>query len=320
MAELSDTSTARISIVRQAGKNNTVPSTPAFLNLPITSGGLTEQLEFTDSAVLRPDRQYSNTRPLTGSSGGDLPLEASYGSYMDTLILAVIQSTQTTWAVAAPVFNAKTKHYFSIEKFFEADDGGYYQWFKDQQVNSLTFNFDSNAFLGATVNFMGLEVDPPATSGKTGATYTDPDMDNQFDTNSVSVVIKDDQGAVIETEMQSGSLEMTNSLRKQAAVGKFFGAGNASSRFGATLNGTLYFANRKIYQGFKGNKSFTAEVTFTAPDGAAYKAVMANCKANTYNENIGGVDTDIMIEVSFRGLGDGSTPSRTITWTKTDPL
>lgn len=318
MTVLSDTSTARISIVRQAAKDNTVPSTPAFLNLPVTSIGVNEQLESADSAVLRPDRQFSNARIMTGSSGGDIPVETCYGAWFDTLLMGVMQTAGTTWATGADIYNGSTKQYFCFERFFEAGDGDYYQWYKDAQFNSMTLQFDANTFAGASVNIMGVEVEGPATAGKTGATYTDPDMTNQFDTNSVQIVVKDKTGAVIETECQAGSLEMNNNLRRQAAVGKFYGAGNASGRFSCVVNLTLYFANRKIYEGFKANDKFTIEITMTAPDGANYKAVMANCKATTYDDQIGGVDSDIMIEAAFRANADTQSPSRTITWTKTD--
>lgn len=318
MTVLSDTSTARISIVRQAAKDNTVPSTPAWQNIPVTSIGVNEQLESSDSAVLRPDRQFSNARIMTGSSGGDIPVEACYGAWFDTFLMGVLQSVGTTWATGAAIFNGATKQYFSLERFFEAGDGDFYQWYKDIQFNSMTLNFDANAFVGASVNVLGVEVEGPATTGKTGSNYTDPDMTNQFDTNSVKIVVKDKTGAVVETVAQAGSLEMNNNLRRQAGVGQFYGVGNASGRFSCVTNLTLYFANRKIYEGFKANDAFQIEITITAPDGANYVGVMKNCKATTYDDNIGGVDTDIMIEAAFRANADTSSPSRTITWTKTD--
>lgn len=318
MTVLSDTSTARISIIRQAAKDNTVPSTPNWDNIPVTSIGVNEQLESSDSAVLRPDRQFSNARILTGSSGGDIPVEACYGDWFDTFLMGVLQSSQKTWASAAAIYNGATKQYFALERFFQAGDGDFYQWYKDVQFNSMTLNFDANAFVGASVNVLGVEVEGPSTTGKTGATYTDPDMSNQFDTNSVDIVVKDKTGTVIETVAQAGSLEMNNNLRRQAGVGLFYGAGNASGRFSCVTNLTLYFANRKIYEGFKANDSFEIEITITAPDGAKYVAVMKNCKATTYDDNIGGVDTDIMIETAFRANADTQSPSRTITWTKTD--
>ncbi|QZI91831.1 hypothetical protein SIPHO067v1_p0079 [Vibrio phage 51E28.1] len=318
MTVLSDTSTARISIIRQAGKDNTVPSTPTFENIPVTSIGVNEQLESSDSAVLRPDRQFSNARIMTGSSGGDIPVEACYGSWFDTFLMGVLQSVGTTWATGADIYNGSNKQYFCLERFFEAGDGDFFQWYKDVQFNSMTLNFDANAFVGASVNVLGVEVEGPATTGKTGATYTDPDMTNQFDTNSVKIVVKDKTGKVIETVAQAGSIEMNNNLRRQAGVGLFYGAGNASGRFSCVTNLTLYFANRNIYTGFKANDAFQIEITITAPDGANYVGVMKNCKATTYDDNIGGVDTDIMIEAAFRANADTSSPSRTITWTKTD--
>lgn len=316
--ELADTGTARLSIVRQAGKNNTVPSTPVWLNLPVTSIGVNEQLESADSAVLRPDRQYSNARIMTGSAGGDMPVEAAYGAWMDTLLMGVLQTSNTTWASAASKYNESTKQYFSLEKFFTASDGDFYQWFKDVQINSLTMQFDANTFVGTSVNVMGVEVEGPATAVKTGATYTTPDMSDQFDTNSVKVVLKDHSGTVINAIMESGSLEMNNNLRRQAGVGLFYGVGNASGRFSCVFNGTFYFADRKIYEGFKANTQFQIEITITSPAGATYKGVMKNCKATTYDDQIGGVDSDIMIEASFRANADDQTPARSIEWTKTD--
>lgn len=316
--ELSDTSTARISIIKQTGKTNAVPSTPKWENIPVTSIGVNEQLESADSAVLRPDRQFSNARIMTGSAGGDIPVEVCYGSWFDTFIMGTLQTSSATWASAATVYNGATKQYFALERFFEAGDGGYYQWFKDVQFNSMTFQFDSNTFVGASVNVLGVEVEGPAAAPITGSTYVDPNMTDQFDTNSVDIVIKDHAGTLIQTECESASLELNNNLRKQSAVGRFYGAGNASGRFSCMFNATLYFANRKVYEGFKANTAFQVEITMTSPDGAVYLAVMKNCKATTYDDQIGGVDSDIMIEASFRANADTSTPSRSITFTKTD--
>jgi hypothetical protein len=320
MPELSDTSTARLSVVKQATKDNIVPATPGWLNLPVTSIGLDEQLESSDSGVLRPDRQYSNARILTGSSGGDIPIELSYSGAFEMLLLGCLQSSSNSMVNLASAFNQSAKHYFTFEKFFQADDGGLYKWTKDAQINSMTVNFESNAFLSCSVNVLGLAVEGPASVPKVGSTYTDVDMANQFDTNSLEIVIKDSVGVAIETEVQSGSLEMSNNLRKQAAVGKFYGAGNASSRFSCMSKLNLYFINRKIYEGFRANSSFSIEMTFTAPDGAKYLAVMNNCKVTSYSDPVGGVDTDIMINVELRANADSSVPSRSITWTKTDAV
>ena len=316
--ELSDTSTARISIIKQTGKNATVPATPAWENIPVTSIGVNEQLESADSAVLRPDRQFSNARIMTGSAGGDIPVEVCYGTWFDTFLMGVLQTSTPTWASAADIHNGATKQYFALEKFFEAGDGDFFQWFTDVQFNSMTLQFDSNTFVGASVNVLGVEVEGPADTAKTGSTYTDPNMTDQFDTNSVEIVVKDSKGAVVQTECESSSLEISNNLRKQSAVGRFYGAGNASGRFSCMFNGTFYFANRKIYEGFKANESFQIEITLTSPAGAKYEMVMKNCKATTYDDQIGGVDSDIMIESAFRANADSSSPSRSITITKTD--
>lgn len=318
MSQLPDSSSARVSIVKQAGKDNTVPASPSWLNMSATSITLSETLNSSDSEVLRPDRGYSNARILSGEAGGDIPLETVYGPLMDMLIMAVLQSSSSTWATAESIYNESTKQYFSLERFHTAPDGDVYKWFKDQQVNSLNLQFDANAFVSATANFMGLEVEPLGTAPKTGATYTNIDMLDQFDTNAVSIVIKDDTDTVIDTEVESGSLELSNGMAKQAGVGKFFGVGNRSSRFSCVPTFNLYFLNRKIYEGFKANKSFTVEITVTSPAGAVYLFEMKNCTVTTYDDPINGIDTDIMVSVAFRANQDNQAPSRSLTVTKTD--
>lgn len=316
--ELPDTSSARIAIVKQE-QRGVIPATPAWLTLPITQATITDQLDSEDSNVLRPDRQYSNARILTGSSGGDAELESFYGPAMDMLLMGLLQSNASAWASEASKFNASVKHYFSIEKsHLDAKEAMVYKWFKDAQVNSMNFSIDANSFSGVTVNFMSVETEA-GTDPVVGSSYTSVDMSDQFDTNSVTIKIKDDQGQEIEdVEVESGSVEVGNDLRKRSAVGKFYGAGNASSRFSCMYNFSMYFSDLKFYDAFKANKSFEIEIEFRTPKGNIYKLVSKNCKVTTYDDPIGGIDSDLMVDISFRANADDQSPSRTLEITKVD--
>lgn len=316
--ELPDTSSARVSIVKQAALD-TIPATPNWLVLPITQANITEQLESSDSAVIRPDRQYSNARILTGASGGDTNVEAFYGSGMDTLLMAALQSNAGPWASGSSKFNASVKHYFTIEKFhLDANLASTYKWFKDCQVNSLNIQIDANAFTAVTVNFMGLDVSS-GNEAVTGSQYQQVDMSDQFDTNSVEIIIRNSEGAAIEgVVVESGSVEISNNLRKRSAVSKFYGAGNASSRFSCVYNFSMYFSDLTFYEGFKQNKSFQIEIVSTTPAGNKYTLASKMCKVTTYDDPIGAVDTDLMVDISFRASYDDQAPSRTLTITKQD--
>lgn len=315
---LTDTSTSRLAFLRIANEKDAMPTNPTLYELPFTSESLSEKLTSAQSASIRADRQFAGSRLVRGESSGDVGLEVAYGLWFDELLSGVMQATPFP---ASPLANAsdtmsndKTKTFFIFEKRLEAESGNTYTVFQGCQINTLSFDVQSNSLANMSIGVVGLQaVDAP---NDTGHTYTAYNIDKQIDTNSVNLEFKTLADVVIPVTAQSFSLALDNQMRGQQAVGSFYNAGNASGRFKATMSASIYFRNNTLFNNFKNNTGIKVIVTLNDDAGNYYKFAMNNVKVTSYDISAGGADQDLVASVELQAFPDTATPYKTLTITR----
>lgn len=320
---LTDTGSARLAFIRGAGAigGGTIPATPAMLSIPFTSESLSEKLTSAQSAAMRDDRQFAGSRLVRGESTGDVGMEVAYGLWFDELLSGVLQTpilpADPISLASDPIQNGADKTFFLFEKRLEAESGQQYSIFQDCQINTLSFDVQSNTLANMSMGVVGLASSNSTSEG--GGSYVAYDLSEQFDTNSALVEFKTAGDVAIDVTAQSLSLALDNQMRGQQAVGSFYNAGNASGRFKATMSGSLYFRNMTLYDNFIANTAIKTFITLTDDSGNYYKFAMENVKVTSHDVAAGGADQDLIVSVELQGFpAAGSLPvaNKTLTVTR----
>ena len=308
---LTDTSSARIALFRTTGAppSAIAPGNTDWLTLPFTGESLSEKLTSAQSAAMRDDRQFASSRLVRGESTGDISLEMAYGKWFDEVLSGVLQATpypdNPLAAQVDTIANGKTKTFFAFEKRLEAETGFTYTVFQDCQLNTLSFDIQSNALVTMSLGVIGLT----ATTGTTevaNSTYTNFNIDDQMDSSfGASISFKDQANVPIDVTAQNFTLSIDNQMRGQQAVGYFYNAGVASGRFKATLSATIYFRNMDLYNKFKSNTGIKVEIVLSDSAGNSYRFNMDNVKTTSHDVVAGGADQDQTVTVELQAFPSG---------------
>jgi hypothetical protein len=213
------------------------------------------------------------------------------------------------------ITNDKIRTYFLFEKRLEAESGDQYTAFQDCQINTLSFDIQSNTLANMSIGVMGLQA-AVSTTQTAGASYAAYDLGNQFDTNGASLEFKTLAGVPINVTAQSFSLSLDNQMRGQQAVGNLYNVGNASGRFKSTMSASIYFRNTDLFNDFKNNVGLQVIVTLTDDLGNFYKFAMENVKVTSYDIAAGGADQDLIASVELQAFPKTASPYKTLTVTR----
>lgn len=318
MANLPITNESILSIIEETVEGTT-PATPAFTTLRFRGESINETLSSETDEEIRSDRQYTDSLIVSGESAGDMQYNMTYSAQTDMFLMAMLQTSKTTWLTTEPMYNEKTKRYYTIEKTV-VDGGGtpVYFRFRGMQAGSMSLNFQ-DGILQSSITWMGLDGSSDTTI-LTGATYgavNNAPLMNSSD-SITDITIKDSADVDLGAVLQDMTLTLDNGLRGQRALGSLYNAGIASSRFKAEFSGNLYFKDKTIYDKFKANDHMKVSITLTDSTGASYVFSLNKLKTQSFEVVAGGVDQDMVVAWAAQGFGDDSTPSRTLTVTKTD--
>lgn len=311
---LTDTSTARLAMIRGAGAP---PATPSWINLPFTNAALSEKLTSAASQSMRDDRQFAGTRLVRGESTGDVGLELAYGFWFDELLSGVLQAgavypANPTSGDDDDLANGLTKTFFAFEERLEAETGFNYTVFQDCQIGTMTFDVQANSLASFTIGVVGL-ASSNSTAEIAGATYQQYDLTDQMDTNTAVLEMKEQNDTAIDATVQNMSLTIDNQMRGQQAVGHFYNAGNASGRFKVTMSAALYFRSMELYNKFIANEGIKIHLKFQDSAGNYYQFIMDYVNVTSYEVAVGGADQDLIANVEFQALPATGGTQKTLT-------
>lgn len=114
-------------------------------------------------------------------------------------------------------------------------------------------------------------------------------------------------GGPMEAKIRSMSMDLTNNLRGQEAVGTLGYIGIALGRLEITGNIELYFEDASEYTTFLNNDDFRFSFVVQDVDGNYYKFIFPRVKYEEGTILSGGLDQDLMVSGKWRALYDAST-------------
>ena len=114
-------------------------------------------------------------------------------------------------------------------------------------------------------------------------------------------------GSALATAIQSISLEGEASLRAQPAVGSKFPCGVGAGRFNLTGSVTAYFQDGSMYDDFLNHETVALSWHFTDLEKNTYKYTIPAMKFSEDEVAPGGIDEDIIENISFTAFRDPAT-------------
>ena len=278
----------------------TTPATPAMSLLRMTGESLNAGIQTEVSNEIRADRNDQDLIRLGQNAGGNVEFELSYGSF-DTWIEAVLGGTWTTNVLV----NGVIERSFSISKRFQ--DVSRYILFTGARINSMNLTMAASQIIKGTFGVMAKQGTSSGT-GFAGATYPAGSTTTPMNGAAGITVNTIDAGA-IPGGLMNFTLNATNNMREQEGLGSEAAVGIASGRFQVSGDFEVYFADGTLYDKFAASTSFALVVEATE-NSQSLSFNIPNAKFESAEIVAQGIDTDVMMKATYRGLyhsGTGGT-------------
>lgn len=200
--------------------------------------------------------------------------------------------------------NGTTEKSFTIQKRFNDTTAVEYHNFTGMQVNGMSFSFENGSILTSSLDMLGLSATLTTTqiSGATDVGSGSNDVMNSVtDLQNIEFDDVDTTANIL-----SMSMDISNNLRPQNAIGSLAACGIGTGRFEVTGGISLYFEDSTEYDKYSANTSFKLSMRAEDSSGKAYVFTLHNVKYETMSGNAGGTDSDVILEGSFRAIRDAT--------------
>lgn len=295
---MADANTAALAYIEEVTWGTTPAS--ALQTLRFTGENLVDQEESTESAEILSDRMLRAVRRTGRFCQGDINFELS-DDVLDDLLEGVLADDWTSNVLE----NGTTEKSYTFEKQITVDGSPspVYRTFKGCRLDTLSLTMQPGALITGTLGVLGkggLAGTVTAGSGAyTAASSTEPLSCIDITTITEASV---DPGDVTEI-----TLNITNNLRRQMALGSSdpIGLGYGAFRVDGTMR--LYFADNSLYTKFVNETETELEFTVTDSASSTLTFTIPTARWGPPEEPITGINTDIIASFPFTAVRDSVT-------------
>lgn len=283
----------------------TTPATPAFQNMRYTGETLAYAIRNVTSNEIRPDRNTTDLIQVGADVSGDLNFELSFESF-DTLIESALASTWS--AEVSGVSNIKNGvelHSYTLQKHFQDLAVPIFQNFRGVRIGGMTLDLKTGQILTGKFSVMGCSAEN-VTAQIAGATFLNPGLGMEPMNAVTNLINIEKDGVAMATKIRSMTLELTNNLRGQEAIGTLGYVGIALGRLEITGSIELYFENATEYATFLANQDFSLSFTTQDAAGNSYKFILPRVKYEEGTVQSSQLDQDIMVNGKWRAIYDST--------------
>lgn len=303
MANLATSNRTALRIVKEATAG-TIPANPAFKDLRYTG----ESLNFNQSKIvsneIRSDRNSSDLITVSADASGDINVELSMASFDDLIEGAFASTFSAPVANLSSIKNGVVNNSYTIQKHFQDLDTPVFQNFRGCKVGSMNLSFSNGSILTGSFSVMGFD-STVGTSQVAGATIVAAPSTSVM--NAVTNLVNIEEDGVASTMViKDMTLELTNNLRPQDAIGTLGHIGIALGKCEVKGTLTAYFKDLVQYNKFINNTNFSLGFRCQDATGDYYEFTLPKCKFESATIVSGGSDQDIMIEGSYRAIYDST--------------
>lgn len=284
----------------------TTPATPAFTNFRFTGENLQPAKETVRSNEIRPDRNVVDEILVGRSVSGNADFELSYGAF-DTLIESLLFSE---WFGDDDEFiknGAGIGQSFTAERALKLGDGtAHYARFNGLVVNSMSLEISAGQLVTGSFDFMG-KFGGAGTAAIAGATYADAPQGRVI--NAATHFASLDVGGLMPAPLiRSLSLNMTNNLRQQAAVGSIDSVGIGAGRFEVSGSMEAYFRSGALLDAFLAHDDLGLSFVLGTEAGSRYRFNLPTIVlTGSPGGNAASNDDDVMTTMEFTAVLDRTT-------------
>ncbi|HEV7416041.1 MAG TPA: phage tail tube protein [Tianweitania sediminis] len=292
-----NSSDARFALVPEVAWGTT-PATPAFKNLRMLSESIQVSKNTVRSEEIRPDRNVADEIMVGRSAGGDISFELSYGTY-DELFESLFNNAWATNVLKNGT--AETKAFTGERTLKLADASSHYTRYQGLVVNTMSLDIASGQKVTGSFGLMG-KFGSAGTAAIAGATYatasTAPIMNAAAHFASLSMT------GITSPRIKRITLNATNNMRGQDAVGSLDNVGLANGRFEVSGSIEAYF-QAGFLDAFLNHTDLALAFTIGAEAGSRYRFTIPTIKlTGSPGGNAGGNDNDVMSTVNFTAILD----------------
>lgn len=295
-ANASDT---RLSIVAETAWGTT-PATPAFTNARFTGESLQWSKATVRSEEIRPDRNVVDEIQTGRSAAGGVDFELSYGTF-DKLIAGLMFSD---WDDDVIKNGADEGTAFTLERTLSLAAGvKEYQRYVGMVVNTMSLSITAAQLVTGSFGLMG-KFGGRGTTPIAGATYVESPQNHVVNAATDFASLKVGDGSIVPL-VQSITIDITNNLRTQEAVGSLDAVGIGTGRFEATGSMEVYFSSGDLLQAFLDHDDISLEFTLGTETGKRYKFNFPTIKlVGDPGSNATSNDSDVMLTLNFTAVLD----------------
>lgn len=283
----------------------TTPATPELLSLRYTGESVAYNRRNITSNEIRDDRMTADLITVGADVSGDLNFELSFASFDSLLEAALCSTFSAPVGGVSSIKNGVELQSLTLQKHFQDLAIPIFQNFVGCRIGGVTLDFQTAQILTGTFSVMGCDA-TTSTSQIAGATFAHPGLGNEpmNAVSNLSSIEKD--GVAMAAKIRSMSMELTNNLRGQEAVGSLGYIGIALGRLEITGNIELYFENGDEYQTFLNNDDFRFSFVVQDSDTNSYEIIFPRVKYEEGTILSGGLDQDLMVNGRWRAIFDST--------------
>lgn len=293
-----DTSSTRLAFLAESTEN-TVPSSPTWLNLRYTSDTLNYLKRTVSSEEIASHRNVTDMIDVGFGVGGDVGFELSYAT-LDSLLEGALFSTWSSDVLK----NGTTAKTFAFEKTYETGATDRYMRYTGMQVGSLSLSMSAQERITGSMSLMGMG-HSTASAALSGATYTAGNtkaiMAASADVGSLSLT-----GVSPSPTLMSASINIENNLRERLQIGSRGPAGIGAGRCVVTGSIEAYFGDLALYDAFYDHDDVGLSLTLGSVTSEKYTINMPTVKLTNGTVSTPGNDQDVMATFDFQAIYDTS--------------
>ena len=292
---MADSNAASLAFIEEVTWGTTPAS--ALQTLRFTGESLQDQEESTESAEILSDRNLRDVIMTGRFSQGDISGELSAGT-LDVLLEGVMADAWSTNVLE----NATTKKSFTFEKDIDVNGTSSFLTYKACRIDTLALTFPVAGVVTYGLGIMGKHSIGAAATAGSGA-YTAAGVTEPMASEQVVVT----EASTSPGDVRSLSINLSNNLRRQMALGASAPIGFGYGGFRASGALELYFANRTLYDKYVAETKTELEATVTDSAAKSYAFTIPKARWGTPTINLEGVNGDVFATFPWTGVYDSVT-------------
>lgn len=296
-----DSSETRVALITESDWGTT-PSSPAFKTMRVTSESLTLETETAQSNEIRDDRNVADLIRMSEATGGSIEMELSHDDVTNLLMESALQSE---FSATAPknMANGVAQKSFTIERLFKSTSSGSatntFIRHTGMLVDTMSVSMSAGSMITTSYGFVGKQATAD-NAGIASASYppqtTSTLMSASQDFASLTM-------SGLTPVVSSLTLNTTNNLRRQQAVGTDTSVGIGNGRFECTGTIDFYLEDKTVLDEYlTGDNTSSLSFIVGSTTNKKYKFNIPTIKFESVAVNAGGNDQDVFVSVGFRGL------------------